>query len=259
MCRICRYIDPDPSFVFIGPPPSTRPVADGRRLARPPLPAIRDLDRAPPPPPPQALGRHLPPQRPAAPPPLATGRRSAGPASRCGGGGAAGHPPSWHQLGEKRKCWLWGLKNRPLKIDESSIFAPKGAPFIFGQVLKKSQRSNEYFERYSQKIWGESRICPPPLSSARVNLIIHRLVTKHGSRFFLLGTMKISAFHWKGKRRSLGMQSAQLKEQLLLQLTWNQKPWISQFSNTLPNVRTLPTLQRELTESTQQTVSVVRR
>ena len=45
MCRICRYIDPGPSFVFIGPPP-TRPVAAGRRLARPPLPAIRDLDRA---------------------------------------------------------------------------------------------------------------------------------------------------------------------------------------------------------------------
>ena len=163
MCRTYRYIDPDPSFVFIGPPPSTRPVAAGRRLARPPLPAIRDLDRAPPPPP-QALGRHPPPSAwpappaPGRPPPLATGRRSAGPAGAVGG---ARTPPSWHQLGEKRKCWLWGPKNKPPKIDESSIFAPKGAPFIFGQVLKKSRRSNEYFERYSQKTWGEGRICPP--------------------------------------------------------------------------------------------------
>ena len=53
----------------------------------PPLPAIRDLDRAPSPPsarpPPQAL-------RP--PPPPATGRRSAGPAGRCGGGGRQDNP-----------------------------------------------------------------------------------------------------------------------------------------------------------------------
>ena len=151
MCRTCRYIDPGPSFVFIGPPPSaTRPVAAGRRLARPPLPAIRDLDRAPPPP----SARPAPPS---ARPPLATGW--AQPAGA--GGGGARTPPWWHQLGEKRKCWLWGLKNRPPKIDASSIFAPIGAPFIFGQVLKKSRRSNEYFERYSQKTWGEGRICPP--------------------------------------------------------------------------------------------------
>ena len=144
MCRTCRHIDPSPSFAFIGPPPS---LAVGRRLARPPLPAIRDLDRAPPPP-----------KRSAAPPPPAPGRHPQRPA---GARGDARTPPSWHQLGEKRKCWLWELKNRPPKIDESSIFAPKGAPFIFGQVLKKSRRSNEYFERYSQKTWGEGRICPP--------------------------------------------------------------------------------------------------
>ena len=166
MCRTCRYFDPGPSFVFIGPPPSaTRPVAAGRRLARPPLQAIRDLDRAPPPP--QALGRHpLAPGRhppPAPVRPLATGR--AQPAGA--GEGGARTPPSWHQLGEKRKCWLWGLKNRPPKIDASSIFAPKGAPFIFGQVLKTSRRSNEYFERYSQKnMRGGQNL--PPLSSARV-------------------------------------------------------------------------------------------
>ena len=59
-------------------------VAAGRRLARPPLPAIRDLDRAPPPP--QALGRH--PLAPGRYPP-APGRPPSdrpGPASRCGGG-----------------------------------------------------------------------------------------------------------------------------------------------------------------------------
>ena len=63
-------------------------VAAGRRLARPPLPAIRDLDRAPPPP--KVLGRHPlspgrhPPPLPAPGRPLATGR--AQPAGAGGGG-----------------------------------------------------------------------------------------------------------------------------------------------------------------------------
>ena len=166
MCRTCRYIDPDPSFVFIGPPPSaTRSVAAGRRLARPPLPAIRDLDRAPPPPKRSAAPL---PQRPAGTP-LATGRRSAGLASRCGGGGRQ-DTPVMASARRKTEVLTLGLKNRPPKIDESSIFAPKCAPFIFGQVLKKSRRSNEFFERYSQKKHeGRAESAPPPLSSARVN------------------------------------------------------------------------------------------
>ena len=116
MCRTCRYIDPDPSFVFIGPPPSTRPVAAGRRLARPPLPAIRDLDRAPPPP--QALGRHPPSAWPAPPapgrppPPLATGRRSAGPA---GAGGAPGHPRHGISSAKNGSADFGGLKIDPPK------------------------------------------------------------------------------------------------------------------------------------------------
>ena len=153
MCRTFRYIDPDPSFVFIGPPPSTRPVAAGRRLARSPLPAIRDLDRAPPPPkrsagtpPPSAWPA---PPAPGRPPPLATGRRSAGPAGA--GGGAPGHPRHGISSAKNGSADFGGLKIDPPQIDESSIFAPKGAPFIFGQVLKKSRRSNEHFERYSQK------------------------------------------------------------------------------------------------------------
>ena len=102
--------------------------------------------------PPQALGWQPPAH---SRPLLATGR------AQTAGAGGARTPPSWHQLGEKRKCWLWGLKNRPPKIGKSSIFAPKHAQFIFGQVLKKAQRSIEYFKRYSQKKWGEGRICPP--------------------------------------------------------------------------------------------------
>ena len=121
----------------------------GRRLppsARPAPPSAR------PPPPPSA--------RPA---PLATGR-----AQPAGAGGGGRTPPSWHQLGEKRKCWLWGLKNRPPKIDASSIFAPEGAPFILEQVLKKSRRSNEYFERYSHKKHeGRAESAPPPFQCVR--------------------------------------------------------------------------------------------
>ena len=153
MCRTFRYIDPDPSFVFIGPPPSTRPVAAGRRLARPPLPAIRDLDRAPPPPP---SARPAPPPPSAWPAPPAPGRPPPSDrpaqrwASRCGGG-APGHPRHGISSAKNGSADFGGLKIDPPQIDESSIFAPKGAPFIFGQVLKKSRRSNEYFERYSQK------------------------------------------------------------------------------------------------------------
>ena len=68
----------------------------------------------------------------------------------------------------KRKVLTLGLKNRPQKIDEFLIFAPKGAPFIFWQELKKSRRSNEYFERYSHKNMrgGQNLLL---LSSARVN------------------------------------------------------------------------------------------
>ena len=142
-------------------PSATLPVAAGRRPARPPLPAIRDLDRAPPPPIRSAASP--PSTRPPPPPsaPTATGRRSAGPASRCGGGGAR-TPPSWHQLGEKRKCWLWGLKNRSHKIDESSIFAPKGAPFIFRQVLKNHGDRTNTSENMNKKHEGRAESAPPP-------------------------------------------------------------------------------------------------
>ena len=112
MCRACRYIDPGPSFVFIGPPPSaTRLVAAGRRLARPPLPAIRDLDRAPPPAP-QALGRHplAPGRHPpsARPPPLATGR-----AQQAGEGGGRQDTPVMASARRKNESADFGS----LKID----------------------------------------------------------------------------------------------------------------------------------------------
>ena len=131
MCRTCRYIDPDPSFVFIGPPPSTRPVAAGRRLARPPLPAIRDLDRAPPPP--QALGRHPPPsawpapQRPA--PPLATG--GAQPAGA--GGGAPGHPRHGISSAKNESADFGGLKIDPQKSTRLQFLHQKVRRLFLGR------------------------------------------------------------------------------------------------------------------------------
>ena len=97
------------------------------------------------PPHPQALGQH--PQPP--PPPPATGWRSDGPASRCGrGGGAAGHPRHGISSAKNGSADSGGLKIDPTKSTSLPFFAPKGAPLIFRQVLKKSRRSNKYFERY---------------------------------------------------------------------------------------------------------------
>ena len=173
MCRTCRYIDRLhwPSFVFIGPPLSaTRPVAAGRRLARPPLQAIRDLDRAPPPLP-QALGRHPPPPAPGRPPsdrPPPPPQRPAGPSQPVRGGGSPGHPRHGISSAKNESADFGGLKNRPPKIDASSIFCTKRCAVYFWQVLKKSRRSNKYFERCSQK--HEGRAESAPLSSARVKV-----------------------------------------------------------------------------------------
>ena len=168
MCRTCRHIDPSPSFVFIGPPPSRR-LPPGRWRPDEGSPGRRSRLSV------TLTGRRLPPPKRSVPSQRPAGTPSARPppSDRPAPGGTPGHPRHGISSAKKRKCWLWGLKNRPPKIDESSIFAPKGAPFIFGQVLKKSRRSNEYFERYSQKTWGEGRICPPPpsLSSARVKVL----------------------------------------------------------------------------------------
>ena len=182
MCRTCRYIDPGPSFVFIGPPPSaTRPVAAGRRLARPPLPAIRDLDRAPPPPKRSAgtpsTRSPLPPS--ARPPPS----DRPGPASRRGGGGGARTPPSWHQLGEKRKCWLWGLKNRPKKSTSLQFLHQKVRRLFLGRYWKnRSDRTNTSKDIH-KKHEGRAESAPPPFSSARVN-VCNPLTPKRKEKIF---------------------------------------------------------------------------
>ena len=154
MCRTCRYIDPGPSFVFIGPPPSaTRPVAAGQRLARPPLQAIRDLDRAPPPP------KHS--AAPLAPPP-ATGR-----AQPAGAGGGARTPPSWHQLGEKRKCWLRGLKNRPQKSTRLQFLHQKVRRLFLGRYWKNhGDRTNTSKDIHTKKHEGGQNLPPPPFQCA---------------------------------------------------------------------------------------------
>ena len=162
MCRTCRYIDPDHSSVFIGSPPSTQPVAAGRRLARPPLPAIRDLDRAPPPL--QTLSRHPPSAWPAppAPAPPPSDRPAQRWASRCGGGGAPGHPRHGISSAKNGSADFGGLKIDPPKSMSLQFLHQRVRRLFLGRYWKKSRRSNKYFERYSQKTWGEGRICPPP-------------------------------------------------------------------------------------------------
>ena len=73
------------------------------------------------------------------------------------GGGGARTPPSWHQLGEKRKCFHFGgIKvNDPTKNRLSgSIFAPKALRRLFlgiGTEKITATRINTSEEYYSQK------------------------------------------------------------------------------------------------------------
>ena len=164
MCRTCRNIDPGPSFVFIGPPPSaTRPVAAGRRLARPPLPAIRDLDRAPPPP--QALGRHPPPSARLPPPPLATGRRSAGPASQCGGG-APGHHRHGISSAKNGSADFRGLKIDPQNRRVFNFCTKRCAVYFWAGIEKITAIERILRKIFTKNMRGGQNLPPP--SSARV-------------------------------------------------------------------------------------------
>ena len=169
MCRTCRYIDPGPSFVFIGPPPSaTRPVAAGRRLARPPLPAIRDLDRAPPPPPPSARPAPPsarpapPPQRPAAPPPS----DRPGPASRCGGGGGARTPRHGISSAKNESADFGGLKIDPQNRRVFNFCTKRCAVNFWAGIEKITAIERILRKIFTKNMRGGQNL--PPLSSARV-------------------------------------------------------------------------------------------
>ena len=60
----------------------------------------------------------------------------------------------------------WPLTNRPHKIDESSIFAPKGALFIFRQVVKNNgdrMNTSKDINKTKKNMRGEQNL-PPPFS-----------------------------------------------------------------------------------------------
>ena len=138
----------------------------GRRLARPPLPAIRDLDRAPPPP--QALGRHPPP-----PPQHPAGTPSDRPAQRwpsqpVGGGGAPGHPCHGISSAKNGSADFGGLKIDPLKSMSLQFLHQKVRRLFLGRYWKNYDDRTNTLKDIRKKTWGEGRICPPPLSSARV-------------------------------------------------------------------------------------------
>ena len=157
MCRTCRYIDPRPSFVFIGPPPSaTRPVAAGRRLARPPLPAIRDLDRAPPSPPPPSAR----PAPPAPPPPLATGR--AQPVR----GGAPGHPRHGMSSAKNESADFGGLKKTPKNRRVFHFCTKRCAVYFWAGIEKITAIERILRKIFTKNMRGGQNL--PPISSARV-------------------------------------------------------------------------------------------
>ena len=181
MCRTCRYIDPGPSFVFIGPPLSaTRPVAAGRRLARPPLPAIRDLDRAPPPPPsarpalPSARpAPPPPPQRPATPPPS----DRPGPASRCGGGGAPGHPRHGISSAKNESTDFGGFKKGPQNRRVFNFYTKRCAVYFWAGIEKITAIERILRKIFTKNMRGGQNL--PPLSSARVKTAVFYMLFYH--------------------------------------------------------------------------------
>ena len=158
-------------MVFNGPAPSvTRPEASGRRFARPPPPAVLDLDRAPPPP------QH--PARGAPPPPSAPAQ----PGCACvGGGGASGHSPHYSSMASvRRKTQVLnlGAYNSKNKFRRVLIFAPKGVPFIFRQVLTKITAIQRIRRQILTKnMRGGQNL--PSLSSALVNVTWRRDLWGH--------------------------------------------------------------------------------
>ena len=163
MCRTCRYIDPDPWIVFIGPPPSTRPVAAGRKLARPPLPAIRDLDRAPPPPK-RSAGTPPPPSAWPAPPapgrPPPSDRPAQRWASRCGGG-APGHPRHGISSAKNGSADFGGLKIDPPKSTSLQFLHQRVRRLFLGRYWKNHGDRTNTLKDIRKKHEGRAESAPP--------------------------------------------------------------------------------------------------
>ena len=73
---------------------------------------------------------------------------------------------SRQNIPRRTKIKIRWLKNRPHKIDESSIFAPKGAPFIFRQVgteKNHGDRTNTSKDSNKKKHEGRAEYTPLPV------------------------------------------------------------------------------------------------
>ena len=104
--------------------------------------------------------------RPPPPPSAPSSDRLAQPADAGGGGGRRQDTPVMASARRKTEALTLGLKNRPHKIDESSIFAPKGAPFIFRQVLKKITAIERILRKILTKDMRGGQNLPPPFQCA---------------------------------------------------------------------------------------------
>ena len=157
MCRTCRYIDPGPSFVFIGPPPSaTRPVTAGTK-ARPaaapgypwPWPGAAS---------PQALSRHplAPGRHPPPAAPLATGR-----AQSAGAGGAPGHPRHGISSAKNESADFRGLKIDPQKSTRLQFLHQMVRRLFLGRYWKNHGDRTNTSKDIHKKHEGRAESAPP--------------------------------------------------------------------------------------------------
>ena len=139
-------------------PAATRPMAAGRRLARPPLPAIRDLDRAPPPP--QALGRPSPPS--ARPAPPAPGRPPP-PGDRPAPGGTPGHPRHGISSAKNGSADFGGLKIDP-KNRRVFNFCTKRCAVYFWAGIEKIKAIERILRKiFTKNMRGGQNLPPFPV------------------------------------------------------------------------------------------------
>ena len=138
MCRTCRHIDPSPSFVFIGPPPSRR-LPPGR---------WRPDEGSPGRPPPPAPGRH--PQRPAPPP-----------SDRPAQGGTPGHPRHGISSAKNGSDDFGGLKIDPQNRRVFNFCTKRYAVYFWTGIEKIKAIERILRKIFTKKHEGRAESAPP--------------------------------------------------------------------------------------------------
>ena len=167
MCRTCRHIDPSPSFVFIGPPPSRR-LPPGRWRPDEGSPGRRSRLSV------TLTGRRLPPPPSARPPPPPPNARPAPPAPGRRQGGGRQDTPVMASARRKTEVLTLGAKNRPPKNRRVFNFCTKRCAVYFWAGIEKIKAIERILRKIFTKNMRGGQNLPPPLSSARVNAERHK-------------------------------------------------------------------------------------